>query len=314
VKKIIIGIDAMGGDFAPSEAVKGAVQLVQSNQELVPLLIGQKPAIEAELIACQVNPSDFQIVHAEEVIGMSEHPTKAISQKKNSGINIGYHLLAKGEIHAFIGAGNTGAMMVGALFSVKPIEGVMRPALTSILPKINGEFGLLVDVGANADCKPEVLNQFAVLGSLFYKTVYSANKTARVGLLNLGEEKEKGNALTLATYPLLENNDRIQFIGNVEGRDLFSDKADVVVCDGFTGNIVLKACESMYYHLMKRNIKDEYLDRFNFKHYGGTPILGVNAPVIIGHGISKADTFVKMFLLAGEVVKTNMIEKIKAAF
>lgn len=310
-----IGLDAMGGDYAPLEPVKAALQLVrESNNGIIPVLFGPQTLIEEAILSEGGNLSDIEIVNASEVIGMSEHATKAIAAKKDSSIAVGFSQLAQNSIQAFISAGNTGAMLVGAMFSVKPIEGIIRPTITSVLPRPDGSVGVLLDVGANADCKPEVLNQFATLGSLYYKAVYSTDGNAKVGLLNIGEEKEKGNLLTQAAYPLLEANDRIDFIGNIEGRELFGNKADVIVCDGFAGNTILKVCEGLYYNFMKRGIQDEYLNRFNFKHYGGTPVLGVNAPVIIGHGISKADTIVNMFHLAKDVVESKMIDKIKSAF
>jgi glycerol-3-phosphate acyltransferase PlsX len=309
-----IGIDAMGGDHAPMEAVKGAITARRSMPEIIPVLFGHKDKIQACLRELSVPENALEIVHAEEVIEMSEHATKAISHKKNSSINVAYRYLAEQQIEAFIGAGNTGAMLVGSIFSVKAIEGVQRPTIVSLLPKFNGGFGVLLDVGANADCKPEVLNQFAILGSLYAQNVYAIDNP-KVALLSIGEEKEKGNLLIQAAYPLLESNDRINFVGNVEGRDLFGDRADVVVCDGYTGNIVLKLCEGFYYNLAEQaGIKNDYLERFNFKQYGGTPILGVNEPVIIGHGISKEQSFVGMFKLAQDVIKSGLIEKIKQSF
>ncbi|MDI1233588.1 MAG: phosphate acyltransferase PlsX [bacterium] len=308
-----IGIDAMGGDFAPLEAVKGCVDVKKAMPEIVPVLFGNKAKINEVLRDLNIPENSFEIIHAEEVIEMSEHATKAIAHKKNSSINIAYRHLLEKQIEAFIGAGNTGAMLVGSMFSVKAIEGVQRPTIASILPKVKGGFGVLIDVGANADCKPEVLNQFAILGSLYAQNVYGI-QNPKVGLLSIGEEKEKGNLLTQATYPLLEMNDRINFVGNIEGRDIFGDKADVVVCDGFTGNIVLKVCEGFYYNLVKLGVQNDYLETFNFKHYGGSAILGVNEPVIIGHGISKAETFVSMFKLAKDVVDSKLIEKIKQSF
>ncbi|MCK9481650.1 MAG: phosphate acyltransferase PlsX [Bacteroidia bacterium] len=311
-----VGIDAMGGDYAPLEAIKAVVNIANSEltNSITPVLYGHQETLNKHLVDLEANPDNFEIIHCNDVIKMGEHPTKALTQKRNSSIAVGFQQLAEGKIDAFIGAGNTGAMHVGAMFSVKAIEGVLRPTITTVLPRPDGSVGIMLDVGANADCKPEVLNQFATLGSLFYKAVYSTNNQAKVGLLNIGEEKEKGNILTQATYPLLEANQRIEFIGNIEGRDLLSNKADVIVCDGFTGNILLKFAEGLYYNLVKRGVNDEYLNRFNFKYYGGTPILGVNAPVIIGHGISKAETFVKLIELAKDVVDSKMIDKIKAAF
>jgi glycerol-3-phosphate acyltransferase PlsX len=308
-----IGIDAMGGDFAPLEAVKGSIEAKKQMQDIVPVLFGQKDKIVDCLKELGYPENALEIVHAEEVIEMGEHATKAISHKKNSSINVAYRYLAENQIEAFIGAGNTGAMLVGSIFSVKAIEGVLRPTIASVLPKVSGGFGVLLDVGANADCKPEVLNQFAILGSLYAQHVYGIDNP-KVALLSIGEEKEKGNLLIQASYPLLEMNDRINFVGNVEGRDLFNDKADVIICDGYTGNIILKLCEGFYYNLSKMGVKNDYLDRFNFKQYGGTAILGVNEPVIIGHGISKSETFVSMYKLAKDVVSSQLIDKIKQSF
>jgi glycerol-3-phosphate acyltransferase PlsX len=203
-------------------------------------------------------------------------------------------------------------MMVSSLYSVRAIEGIQRPSISTVLPKIDGSTGVMLDVGANADVKPETLKQFAVLGSLYAQHVLKI-ENPKVALLSIGEEKEKGNLLTLATYNLLEDLRNIHFVGNVEGRDLFNDKADVVVCDGFTGNVVLKTCEGFFYNLLKRGLKDDYLDRFNFTNYGGSPILGINKPVIIGHGISKANTIVNMIRLARDVVSSGLVDKIKSS-
>lgn len=308
-----IGLDVMGGDFAPKEAIQGVIELL-SAPDLVDVqltLIGDEKQIVKHLHGHEI-PAHYRIIHTDEVIGMAEHPTKAISQKRNSSINLGLKLLADGEIDAFTGAGNTGAMMVGALYTVKAIDGILRPSLTTLVPKIDGSTGLMLDVGANADVKPDVLVQFAILGSLYAQHVLGI-ADPKVALLNIGEEKGKGNLLTQAVYPMLEEVRSINFIGNVEGRDLFADKADVIVCDGFTGNIVVKTCQGFFYKLKKRGLEDDFLDRFNFEQYGGTAILGVNKPVIIGHGISKANTFVNMIRLAKQVVLSNLIPKIKAS-
>src|SRR6187431_3487209 len=202
---------------------------------------------------------------------MHEHPTKALKEKQRSSIAIGFQLLAVGNIDAFISAGNTGAMLVGALFSIKALEGVLRPTISTIIPKENGGTGLLLDVGLNADCKPEQLNQFAIMGSVFAQLILGIDDP-RVCLINVGEEEGKGNILCQATYPLLKENKHINFIGNVEGRDVFMDKADVMVCEGFTGNIILKLAESLYDISHKRNVKDSFFERFNFESYGGTPV------------------------------------------
>jgi glycerol-3-phosphate acyltransferase PlsX len=244
---------------------------------------------------------------------MHEHPTRALKEKQQSSIAIGFHLLASGKCDAFISAGNTGAMLVGALYSIKAISGVMRPSISTIIPKDNGGTGLLLDVGLNADCKPENLNQFAVLGSLYARHI-SGIADPRVGLINLGEEEGKGNLLAQATYPLLKENKKINFIGNIEGRDIFKDKADVMVCEGFTGNIVLKLAESIFDITQEKGITHEYLERFNFENYGGTPVLGVSKPVIIGHGISHGKAFANMIRLAEKMIESDLLSKMKDSF
>lgn len=308
-----IGIDAMGGDFAPLEAIKGCANAARLYPHLHLVLYGDQHQIEPLWLEYGANLPKVTWVHCSETIGMGEHAVKAITGKKDSSIVVGLGHLATGQIDAFLSAGNTGAMYAGALFAVKPIDGVQRPCLTSIVPKESGKHGVLLDVGANADCKPEMLNQFAMLGSLYSQFVYHVDEP-RVALMSIGEEEEKGNALTLAAHALLKENKSIQFVGNVEGRDLFGEHADVIVCDGFTGNVIVKVCEGFYYRLAKRGVQDTYLDQFNFRHYGGTPVLGVNKPVVIGHGISKADSFVKMVELCEEIIKTDLIGKIRNSF
>ena len=309
-----IALDMMGGDFAPLETVKG-VQLFFSRpqQQVHLILIGNEEKIKPLLSAYKINNEHISIVHATQVIEMHEHPTKALKEKQQSSIAIGFHLLATGNADAFISAGNTGAMMVGALFSIKAIEGVLRPAIGAYLPKESGELSLLVDVGLNADCKPENLSQFATLGSLFAKHILNIPHP-RVALVNLGAEEGKGNLLTQATYAVLKENKSINFIGNAEGRDLLNDKADIYVCDGFTGNVILKFAESIYDLVQRRNIDDEHFNRFNFEIYGGVPVLGVNKPVIIGHGISHAPAFDNMIRMAKKMHDENLIEKIRSSF
>jgi phosphate acyltransferase len=309
-----IGLDMMGGDFAPLEAVK-SVQLYLSHSAFPAnlFLIGDEAKISALLTEHNVLLSSVRVIHASQVIGMHEHPTKALKEKPESSIAVGFRLLAKGDIDAFISAGNTGAMLVGALYSIKALPGVLRPTISSMMPKENGQSGLLLDVGLNADCKPEQLNQFAILGSLYSQYILGTHKP-RVALLNVGEEEGKGNLLAQATYPLLKENEKINFVGNIEGRDIFLDKADVMVCDGFTGNIVLKLAESIYDITKQKSLEHEFLDRFNFEIYGGTPVLGVAKPVIIGHGISHAKAFLNMIKLAGKMIETDVTSKMKESF
>lgn len=309
-----IGLDMMGGDFAPLEAVKGVKDFVAASpKEIALTLIGDKQQIETLLTEHNVPQQNLHIVHAEQIIEMHEHPTKALKEKQQSSIAIGFHLLATGKTDAFISAGNTGAMMVGALFSIKAIEGVSRPTIGAYMPRENGTLGLLLDAGINADCKPENLNQFAILGSLFAEHILGIEKP-KVGLVNIGEEEGKGNILAQAAYPLLKENNLINFVGNVEGRDILLDKSDVMVCEGFTGNVVLKMAESVYDIVQRRGIKDEHFDRFDFEKYGGVPVLGVAKPVIIGHGISHATAFKNMIAIAQRMIEKDLMKKMQEAF
>lgn len=308
-----IGLDMMGGDLAPLEAVKGVLQyLTEENASARLFLIGDKTKVEPLLAEYKVPLDRVTIVHADQVIDMHEHPTKALKEKQQSSIAIGFHLLATGKTDAFISAGNTGAMLVGALFSIKAFEDVIRPTISTIIPKENGGTGLLLDVGLNADCKPEQLNQFAVMGSVYAQLILGIDNP-KVGLVNVGEEEGKGNLLAQATYPLLKENKHINFIGNIEGRDVLVEKADVMVCEGFTGNIILKLAESLYEIAHRKNIQHEYFDRFNFENYGGTPVLGVTKPVIIGHGISQAKAFKNMILVAQKMIEKDVLRKMKDA-
>lgn len=309
-----IGIDMMGGDFAPAEAVKGVrLFLSGSSAPATLFLFGDEKQV-ADLVKSEGIPADrITIVPTTQVIEMHEHPTRALKEKQQSSISVGFHYLATGKIDAFISAGNTGAMLVGTMYSIKAIEGVQRPTISTIIPKENGGTGLLLDVGLNADCKPELLNQFAVLGSLYAKHILGI-EDPKVGLVNIGEEEGKGNLLAQAAYPLLKSNEQINFAGNIEGRDVFMDKADVMVCDGFTGNIILKLAESLFEITQRKQIEHPYFERFNFENYGGTPVLGVSKPVIIGHGISHAKAFYNMILLAQKMAESKLMEMMKESF
>lgn len=305
-----IGIDMMGGDFAPLEAVKGIQQYREDGSAHL-VLVGDEEKISRVLADHPLPESSFTIVHAPQVIGMHEHPTRALKEKQQSSIAIGFHLLSTGKTDAFISAGNTGAMLVGSLYSLKTLEGVLRPTISTIIPKENGHTGLLLDVGLNSDCKPEHLNQFAIMGSVYARNILGI-ENPRVALLNIGEEEGKGNLLAQATYPLLKENRHIHFTGNVEGRDVLMDKADVMVCDGFTGNIILKMAESLFDITNEKGIHHDYLERFNFENYGGTPVLGISRPVIIGHGISKGKAFKNMISLAQKMIEKDIMQKLSA--
>ncbi len=304
-------MDMMGGDFAPLEAVKGILAYLSENQSPATLfLIGDQTQIESLVAEHNIPSNNIRIIHADQTIDMHEHPTKALKEKPQSSIAIGFHLLSTGKTDAFISAGNTGAMLVGSLFIIKAIEGVLRPTIAALIPKENGGTSILLDVGLNADCKPEQMNQFAIMGSVYARQILGI-ENPRVGLINLGEEEGKGNLLAQATYPLLKENSHINFIGNIEGRDLLMDKADVMVCEGFTGNIVLKMVESLYDITTRQKIDTEYFKRFDFEIYGGTPVLGISKPVIIGHGISHALAFKNMILVAEKMIEKDVLGKMK---
>lgn len=308
-----IGLDVLGGDYAPNSTIQGAIEaqkILQDDQRLV--LFGDEEKTRELIANAGGDITAFDYVHAPDSIGMHEHPTKAITQKPNSSISKGFEFLKEGKIQSFASAGNTGAMLVGSMFSVKTIPGILRPAIATNVPQLKGGTSVLLDVGANADCKPEMINQFAILGSFYAEHVLRVEQP-RVGLINIGEEEEKGNLLTTSTYPLLKANEKINFIGNAEGRDLFSDHADVFVCDGYTGNVILKLAESFYVVTLKKGFKDEFFDRFNYERYGGSPVLGVNAPVIIGHGISTPQAIKNMVLQSRDMISSEFIEQIKSA-
>lgn len=304
----------MGSDHGPAVVVHAAVMAQRELPADVRLvLVGNAEAIAEGLKEHGADPLAFDVVPSENDITMHDSATKALQTKPKSSISIGFHLLKEGKLDAFASTGNTGAMLVGSVFSVKPIPGVIRPCIPSVVPKENGNYGILLDVGANADCKPDVLMQFGLLGSLLAEHVYHI-KTPKVALLNIGEEDKKGNAVALAAYGLMKEQTQFKFIGNVEGRDLFNDKADVIVTDGFTGNIVLKAVEAFHDLLEQRGVHEPFFDRFNYENYGGLPVLGVNGNVIIGHGISNDITIKNMVLFTREVVESKLNDRIREAF
>ena len=309
-----VALDAMGGDFAPDATVAGAVlalEALSDDDQLV--LVGDQAAIEKQLEHASASSSQIEIVHADEVIGMNEHPTKAFSQKPTSSISVGFKLLQEGRIDAFCGAGNTGAMHVGAMFSVKPCEGIIRPAIAGFAPRENGGYGVILDVGANADVKPEILVQFGEIGSLYAQYVFDIERP-KVALINMGEEEQKGTVITQAAYQLFKENSRVNFVGNIEGRDIFSSQSDVMVCNGYIGNVILKMAESIFDLLRKRNFSDPFFDNFNYEAIGGSPILGINGNVTIGHGVSSDLAIKNMLLQAMRMAKTNIHLKIRDAF
>ena len=305
----------MGGDFAPEAAVQGAVLALEAiGPDSRIVLFGDEAKIKAVLEAEGCSAERFDIVATTEVIEMGDHPAKAFQAKADSSIMVGFGYLAKGAIDGFASAGSTGAMMVGSMYAVKPIEGVIRPAISSIVPTIAGRPALLLDVGLNVDCKPEGLAQYGLIGSIYAEAVLGIGKP-RVAVLNIGEEETKGNAQTKATYELLKEDGRINFVGNVEGSYIFTGQvADVIVCDGFVGNTVLKMAEGLYRINKKLGGGNAFWDAMNYENVGGTPVLGVNAPVIIGHGISSARAIKSMILSTEQCIKADLTVKLQHAF
>ncbi len=319
-----IALDAMGGDYAPGEVVRGAWETCRNNGLQV-IMAGDRDILKQELDL--LGPcAGLEIVHAPEVIGMHEAPAAAVRRKKNSSVVVAADLVRGGEADAMVSAGSTGATMAAALLRLGRIKGIDRPAIASVLPTARGAV-IMLDVGANVDCKAKNLLQFAVMGSLYATKVLNIEKP-RVGLLNVGEESSKGNELTQEAYQLLLNND-LNFYGNVEGRDIYTGVIDVVVCDGFVGNVVLKTSEGLATVLMNM-IKSEMQHsnlaklgailalpslknlkkRIDYSEYGGAPLLGINGVAIVCHGSSRARAIQSALSRAAESVETGLIDSI----
>ncbi len=308
-----IAVDAMGGDFAPRAIVEGVmIALPELPADANIVLIGREESIREILQEHGFQSDRLEIVHAGEVIEMAEHPTKALAQKPDSSISVGFRLLKEQAVDIFSSAGNTGAMTVGALFSIKAIEGLSRPAIAGIVPQIDGSHAIMLDIGANADCKPETLAQFGEIGSLYAQYTLKL-ESPRVALMNIGEEEQKGSLIAQAAFPLLQNNKRIHFIGNIEGKDFFTNKADVIVTDGFTGNILYKLGESLYPISKARGFRDDFIDMTNYEAIGGSPIIGVNGNVMIAHGISTPLAIRNMLDWAYKQVKAGAYKHIVKA-
>jgi len=302
----------MGGDFAPEATMFGAIQArkeLGKDTDLV--LVGREEVILDFLAREKENPAKYEIIPADEVIEMGEHPAKAFAKKPNSSISIGFDLLKTRKLDGFASAGNTGAMLVGIHYSIRTISGIIRPAIAAFIPNETDTPTLVLDVGLNPDSKPDVLYQYAIMGSVYAENVWNIDNP-RVALLNIGAEESKGNLVVKSTYELMVGSKHFNFVGNFEANDFFGHEvADVVVCDGFVGNVVLKEAEAFYKLMRKRKIEDPYFERFNFENFGGSPILGASSVVVIGHGISNAKAIKNMILQTKEMVKADLVEKIK---
>ena len=309
-----IGLDVMGGDFAPEATIEGAVDSLQHfSKEDTLVLIGDETRILSKLNELSVEPSLFDIINTTQVIEMADHPARAFSIKKNSSIAVGFGMLKSGLINGFCSAGNTGAMLVGASYTVNVIPGVFRPALATLLPSVDGRSSVILDIGLNPDCKPDVLLQYGILGSIYAQYVLGIDNPT-VALLNIGEEETKGTPAIRSAFELMKEHPGLNFTGNIEGNALFTPKmTDVIVCDGFVGNVVIKQAEAFYTIYQSRKLKDPYFDRLDFENIGGTPVVGINANVVIGHGISKRKAIMNMILETSAVVHADLAQRIKEA-
>ncbi|MGH7369706.1 MAG: phosphate acyltransferase PlsX [Candidatus Methylomirabilaceae bacterium] len=322
-----VALDAMGGDQAPAVNVEGAVAAARE-LGLSVLLVGDEQEISRSLERYSTNGLGIAICHAPETVGMQESPSAALRKKKHSSIRIGLELVKRGDADAFISAGNTGAVMATALYTFGPVPGVERPAIAIAVPTLRGN-SIVIDVGANVDCKPRHLLQFAIMGDVYARQIIGKTSPT-VGLLSIGEEESKGNELTREAFKALEEQPSINFIGNIEGREVFRGAADIIVCDGFTGNVALKISESAAEFfaallreelskgvvgtvaaLLARGAFRRFKKRVDYTEYGGAPLLGVKGVCVISHGRSTAKAIKNAIRVAAECAESRVIEHIR---
>ncbi|MBI4844533.1 MAG: phosphate acyltransferase PlsX [Nitrospirae bacterium] len=326
-----ISLDAMGGDHAPATTVEGAIEAVRASKKLSVILVGDRDELERELSERKFSSSRISIRHASQVVGMDEPPMTAVRRKKDSSISVALELVKTGEADAMVSAGNSGVVMATALFKLGKIPGIDRPAIATIMPALKGNFFLLIDAGANVDCDPLNLFQFAMMGEAYMRKVFNVDNP-KVGLLGIGEEDAKGNELTKESFKLLKSSN-LNFIGNIEGKEIYRGEADVVVCDGFVGNIALKISEGLAeaiskmlhkeiagslggrigYFFMKGVFKN-FKKRTHYAEYGGAPLLGLNKPCIISHGRSSGKAIKNAILVAAEYYATGVSDLISREF
>lgn len=306
-----IVVDGMGGDFAPKSAVEGAIIFAKQYPSFEIILIGKKEIIEEELSHHNGIPSNLSIENSSQVVEMHDSPLESFYKKQDSSIRKGLQMVKDGKADGFYSAGNSGAVVAASIIILSPLEGIMRPAISILIPRKKG-YCILLDAGANVDCRPVHLFKFAIMGNIFSRYSLKIN-SPRIGLLNIGEEETKGNKLTTKTYQLLKESN-LNFIGNVEGRDIFTEKADVIVCDGFVGNIILKIIEGVTEMLSEELgdiISDDFYKRFNYEEYGGAPLLGVDGVCFIGHGRSNGKTIANGIKAVSEYINSNVNQHIK---
>ena len=304
----------MGGDFAPNNVILGAIEAhsyIGTDTKI--FLIGDEKKITEVCQHYGIDSGNFVIVHAPETIEMGEHPVRAFLKKKQSSLVVGFNLLASGKIDVLASAGNTGAMLAGSVQVLNNIQGIIRPCIPAQIPLADGRNMLLLDVGFNSDTRPDVLYQFAIMGSIYAKTMMGI-EDPKVALLNIGAESEKGSVIIQEAYKIMSDSTDFNFVGNMEANQMFNGGiADVLVTDGFVGNICLKQAEGMYELVAKLGVQHPFFNRFNYENYGGTPVLGVTAPAIIGHGVSTPLAIKNMILQGEMMVKHRLIEKFNEA-
>jgi glycerol-3-phosphate acyltransferase PlsX len=322
-----IALDAMGGDYAPSEIVKGAIEALPEIKSTI-VLVGNKTLIDKELNKYKFDNHRIEIVHAEQVIEMHEHPAFAVKEKEDSSIVKSIKLIKEEKVDGVVSAGNTGAVMSSALLYLGRLKGIKRPAITTVLPTINNTPTIMLDIGANVDCKKEYLVQFALMGKIYMESIFGI-ENPKIALLNIGEEEGKGNQLVQETYSLLKNNPYFNFYGNVEGKDLFKGIVNTIICDGFVGNIAIKTAEGVaetLFELISKELKSSWWSiilalllkpkfrnvkkSMDYSEFGGAPLLGINGNVIISHGRSKSKAIKNALKLAERVINLKINDKI----
>jgi len=307
-----IGIDMMGGDYAPGSTIGGAILAKESLPGNVKVaLIGDRDIIERYSEEHQLDLSGISIIHTKDNVGMDDHPLKVFKEKPKAGLFLGQKMLMDGSLDGFCSAGNTGAMMVGAMQIITSIPGIIRPAIAAPVPNVDNSPAIMLDVGLNPDARPDVLYQYGSIGTIYSKLVHGID-SPRVALLNVGREESKGNLVTRSAYQLMKESYTYNFVGNIEPNEFFVEsRADVIVTDGFIGNMMLKQAEAFYRLVSMKELGNGYFEMFNFENFGGTPVLGINAPLVIGHGISTETAIKNMILHTYEVIAADLVNRIK---
>ncbi len=307
-----IGIDMMGGDYAPGSTIGGAVLARKALPDDVEIaLIGDHDIFSRYSDEHQIDASALSFIHSAETVGMEDHPLKSYKEKPRASLFLGSRMLAEGSLDGFCSAGNTGAMMVGAMQIINSIPGIIRPAIAAPIPNIEGKQSVLLDVGLNPDARPDVLYQYGSLGTIYSRLVHGIDNPI-VALLNVGKEEGKGNLVTRSAHQLMKETTAYNFEGNIEANELFvTTWANVIVTDGFVGNMMLKEAEAFFRVVSLKGLGNGYFEMFNFENFGGTPVLGINAPLLIGHGISTEKAIKNMLLHTSEVVKAGLVNRIK---